>query len=148
MRSVLGLVDTEVYNTVIDAISAKNPEPVLRVVQDVLSRGLDLQEFIVGFEEHIRTLLFSSIPEVLDNPRIDLRTDAGGATKERAALFSEKTLLRMAEIVRKTENDLKWSVFPRFLVECTLLKLVYLDSTVEVEQLLEKFSEGPGRRPG
>jgi len=48
----------------------------------------------------------------------------------------------MAEIVRKTENDLKWSVFPRFLVELTLLKLVYLDSTVDVEQLLEKFSEG------
>ena len=147
VRSVLGLVDTEVYNTIIDAISAKNPEPVLRVVQDVLSRGLDLQEFIVGFEEHIRTLLFSSIPEVLDNPRIDLRTDAGGATKGRAALFSERTLLRMAEIVRKTENDLKWSVFPRFLVECTLLKLVYLDSTVEVEQLLEKFSEGQGTAP-
>ena len=48
---------------------------------------------------------------------------------------------------RKTENDLKWSVFPRFLLECTLLKLVYLDSTVEVEQLLEKFSEGQGTAP-
>jgi DNA polymerase III, subunit gamma and tau len=141
VRSVLGLVDTEVYNTMMDAISAKNPEPVLRVVQDILYRGFDLQEFIVGFEEYLRTLLFSSIPQVFDNPRIELRMDADGATRERAALFSEKTLLRMAEIVRKTENDLKWSVFPRFLVELTLLKLVYLDSTVEVEHLLETFKE-------
>ena len=142
VRSVLGLVDTEVYNTVMDAIAAKNPGPVLGVVQDMLYRGFDLQEFIVGFEEYIRTLLFSKMPQVFDNPRIDLHMEIGGAGNERASLFSEKTLLRMAEIVRKTENDLKWSVFPRFLVELTLLKLVYLDSTVDVEQLLEKFSEG------
>jgi DNA polymerase-3 subunit gamma/tau len=141
VRSVLGLVDTEVYNTIMDAVSAKNPEPVLRVIQDILFRGFDLQEFIVGFEDYIRTLLFSSIPQVIGNPRIDLRMDIDGVSKERGALFSEKTLLRMAEIVRKTENDLKWSVFPRFLVELTLLKLVYLDSTVEVEQLLETFRE-------
>jgi DNA polymerase-3 subunit gamma/tau len=141
VRSVLGLVDTEVYNTIMDAVSAKNPEPVLRVVQDMLYRGFDLQEFIVGFEDYVRTLLFSSVPQVFDNPRIDLFTGADGVGKERMALFSEKTLLRMAEILRKTENDLKWSVFPRFLVECTLLKLVYLDSTVEVEQLLETFRE-------
>lgn len=141
VRSVLGLVDTEVYNTIMEAITNKNPEPVLRVVQDVLYRGFDLQEFIVGFEEYLRVLLFSSIPQVFDNPRIDLGADAEGAIINRASMFSEKTLLRMAEIVRKTENDLKWSAFPRFVVEITLLKLVYLDSTVEVEQLLESFKD-------
>jgi hypothetical protein len=45
----------------------------------------------------------------------------------------------MAEIIRKTEQDLKWSAVPRCTVEIALLKLVYMDSTVSVEQLLETF---------
>jgi pyruvate/2-oxoglutarate dehydrogenase complex dihydrolipoamide acyltransferase (E2) component len=42
----------------------------------------------------------------------------------------------MAEIVRRTENELKWSAFPRFSVEIMLLKLVHLDETVSIESLL------------
>ena len=146
VRSILGLVDSDVYASIMDSISSKDPGPVLKVVQDILYRGFDLQEFIVGLEEYIRALLFAGIPGVLDNPRIDLRAetmDVGVKT----ARFSEKTLLRMAEIVRKTETELKWSVFPRFLVEITLLKLVYLDSTVSVEQLLRMVKEPLETRP-
>jgi DNA polymerase-3 subunit gamma/tau len=145
VRSILGLVDSDVYASIMDSISSKDPGPVLKVVQDILYRGFDLQEFIVGLEEYIRALLFAAIPHVLDNPRIDLRAetmDIGVKT----AQFSEKALLRMAEIVRKTETELKWSVFPRFLVEITLLKLVYLDSTVSVEQLL-RMVKGPLATP-
>jgi len=139
VRSVLGLVDAEVYDSILDAIKAKNPEPALHAIHDALLRGFDLQEFIVGFEEYLRTLLFSTIPQALDNPRIDLSTEAVHTWKERASGLSERTLLRMAEIIRKTEQDLKWSAFPRFTVEIALLKLVYMDSTVSVEQLLETF---------
>lgn len=140
VRSVLGLVDAEVYGSLMEAIKAKNPGPVLQAVQDVLYRGFDLQEFVVGFEEYLRTLLFSSIPHVLDNPHIDLSAEAIRAVTG-ALGFSERTLLRMAEIVRKAEQELKWSAFPRFSVEIALLKLVYLDSTVSIEMLLEAFKE-------
>ena len=141
VRSVLGLVDAEVYGSLMEAIKAKNPGPVLHAVQDVLYRGFDLQEFVVGFEEYLRTLLFSSIPQVLDNPHIDLSAEAMRAVTGQALGFSERTLLRMVEIVRKAEQELKWSAFPRFSVEIALLKLVYLDSTVSIETLLEAFKD-------
>jgi DNA polymerase-3 subunit gamma/tau len=141
VRSVLGLVDVEVYDVIIEAIKAKNPGPVLHAVQDALFRGIDLQELIIGFEEYLRTLLFSSIPHVLDNPRIELSAETNHNWNERASGLSERTLLRMAEIIRKAEQELKWSAFPRFTVEIALLKLVYMDSTVSVEQLLMAFKE-------
>jgi DNA polymerase III subunit gamma/tau len=144
VRQVLGLVDTEVYDTIMKAIKAKDPAPVLNAVQDMLFRGFDLHDFVVGFEEYLRTLLFAQIPGVFDNTRIELSDDSAGVWKERATGFSDHTVLRMAEIIRKAENEIKWSAFPRFSVEIALLKLVYMDSTVSVEKLLETFKQKGG----
>jgi DNA polymerase-3 subunit gamma/tau len=136
VRSALGIISNEIYDTLITAVSAKTPEPVLSAVEDILSRGFDLSEFTGGLLDYLRTMLFCRIPNVLDNPRIDLASGATEALKNHASTFSEGTLLRMAEIVRKTENELKWSSFPRFLVELMLLKLVHLDETISIEALL------------
>jgi DNA polymerase-3 subunit gamma/tau len=140
VRSVLGIIDTEVYATIVKAVGEKNPSPALSAVEDVLARGFDLHEFVVGFEEHLRTLLFCRIPGVLDNTRIAMPADGRGDLVKQAASFSEETLLRMAELVRRTEHDLKWSEFPRFIVELMLLKLVHMDDTVSIETLVKAIS--------
>jgi DNA polymerase III subunit gamma/tau len=146
VRVALGLVDVEVYDTIMEAIKAKNPGPVLTAIDDMLFHGFDLQEFIIGFEEYLRTLLFSNIPNVLEK-NLDCAIDPSRTQKFQALGFSEKTVLRMAEILRKSEHELKWTAFPRFSIELALLKLVYLDSTVSMEQLLESFQKKHGDAP-
>jgi DNA polymerase-3 subunit gamma/tau len=141
VRAALGIISNEIYDSILAAIAAKNPEPVLSVVEDILSRGFDLGEFIDGLLDYLRTMLFSRLPKVLDNPRIDLASGASDALRKHAAGFSEATLLRMAEIVRKAQNELKWSSFPRFSVEIMLLKLVHLDETVSIESLLSALGD-------
>jgi DNA polymerase III subunit gamma/tau len=148
VRSVLGIISTDIYDTVMKAVAEKNAQPVLSTVEDILSRGFDLHEFVLGLEDHLRTLLFSRIPSVMDNPRIDLPADASGSIAKTASAFSEATLLRMAELVRKTERDLRYSDFPRFLVELMLFKLVHLDSTVELEKLLQTLGGPMPSSPG
>ncbi|MBN1604309.1 MAG: DNA polymerase III subunit gamma/tau [Chitinispirillaceae bacterium] len=136
VRSVLGLVGMEVFEHVVDAIKAKDAAGVLKVVQDVLFQGFDLQEFILGLQEHIRNLLFARIPGALLSRGIELDAEAIEKLTSVAAHFSEGDLLRMSEIVRKAEQDLKWSAYPRFLVELMVLKLVFLDNTVSLESLM------------
>ncbi len=143
VRTVLGIIDTELYDTIMKAVAEKNPSPAVAAVEDLLSRGFDLREFVMGLEDHLRTLLFCRLPGVMNNPRIDLPADAAGAFAKRASAFSEETLLRMAELVRKTERDLRFSDFPRFLVELLLLKLVHLDDTVALSTLLESLGGAP-----
>jgi DNA polymerase III subunit gamma/tau len=141
VRTALGLVAVDVYESVMAAIKTKDPAPALKAVEEMLFHGFDLQEFIIGFEEYLRTLLFSSIPKALENQHFDYSLESVHLEKARALGFSEKTLLRMTEIIRKTEQELKWSAFPRFSVELALLKLVYMDSTVSVEQILETLGK-------
>jgi DNA polymerase-3 subunit gamma/tau len=136
VRSALGIISNEIYDTVMTAVAAKDPQPVLAAVEDILSRGFDLSEFTGGLLDYVRTMLFSRVPAIRDNPRIDLAPGAQEALTKHADAFPEATLLRMAEIIRKTENELKWSSFPRFLVELMLLKLVRMDETVSIETLL------------
>lgn len=141
VRSVLGLVDTDVYNTIIEAMASKTPSVVLQAVEDVLTRGFDLSEFLTGFQEYIRTLLFARLPGVFENQRITMPVDIIRNKTTQASEFTEGDLLRMSELLLKTEYDVKWSSYPRFLVETTLLKLLYMDSTVSIKQLLDSLQQ-------
>jgi DNA polymerase III subunit gamma/tau len=141
VRIALGLVDVEVYDAIMGAIKRKDAGPVLHAVEDMLFHGFDLQEFIVGFEEYVRNLLFSSLSKATEHPRLDSPIAPSGAEKAGTPAFPEKTLIRIAETIRKTEHELKWTSFPRFAVELALLRLVYMDDTLSVEQLLETIQK-------
>jgi DNA polymerase-3 subunit gamma/tau len=142
VRSVLGLVEIDVYYNLMEAINDRSPLPALNAVEDILSSGYDLIEFIVGFQEYLRLLLFARLPGVLKDQRLDLSEETMKKQTDQAAQFSEGDLLRMSEVLRKVESDLKWSTFPRFLVETALLKIVYMDSSVSVEQILSSLQSG------
>lgn len=136
-RSILGLVGMDVFERVMDAIAEKKPAITLGLVQEVLYQGFDLHELIIGMQEHLRNLLFARIPDALTCRGIDLEPETAARFAQSALRFSEGDLLRMTEIVRKAEQELKWSSFSRFLVEIMVLKLVYLDSTVTLEQMVK-----------
>jgi DNA polymerase III subunit gamma/tau len=142
VRKVLGLVGLDVFNTVMDAVASKNAAPALGAVQDVLYQGFDLQEFLLGLQEHIRNLLFARIPGAIEARGVEIEPEAAVELRKSAERFTEGDLLRMSEIVRKAENELKWSAFSRFHVEITILKLVFLDRTVSIDQLVELASRG------
>ncbi len=145
-RRVLGLVSREVYEQVMDAVAQKTPAAVLSIVREVLLQGFDLHEFVLGFEEHLRNLLFSRIGGSLEGLAVE--TESIADLQKSTARFSEGDLLRMMELVRRSEYDLKRSAFPRFAVEMALLKLVYLDSTVSLEQVLTLIGNEKEDRTG
>ncbi len=141
VRSVLGIVGIEVYREIISSIKNRDPIVPLKSVKEILYSGYDLHDFVLGFEDHIRNLLFARIPGALEVRGIDLDKEIIDLYAQDAKLFPETDLLRMAEMLKKTESELKWSAFPRFLVELMVLKLVYMDSTVSIEQLLKMAGE-------
>jgi DNA polymerase-3 subunit gamma/tau len=142
VRSVLGLVEHEIYTSLMDAVAEKQPGKVLSAVEDVLQKGYDLEEFLSGLEEHLRNLLFARIPGVLDSENRNPGAEITRRLIEQSGGFSEGDLLRMTEILRRAQSDLRWSSYPRFLVEITLLKMAYMDNTVSIEQLLLSLKGG------
>jgi DNA polymerase-3 subunit gamma/tau len=134
-RTVLGFVNVEIYERIMSAVAGKTPAPVLETVKQVLYDGYDLNEFVAGLEEYVRGLLFVRIGAGVRN--------ADGRTLPEGVRFTEGDLLRMMEIIRRTEKDLKWSAYPRFATELMLLKLVFLDSTVSLDRIISMIASGP-----
>jgi DNA polymerase-3 subunit gamma/tau len=143
VRNVLGLVGLDVFNIVMDAIATKTAAPALNAIQDVLYQGFDLQEFLLGLQEHIRNLLFARIPGALAARGVEIEDELAQQFIKSASRFSEGDLLRMSDILKRAEYDLKWSAFPRFHVEITILKLVFLDSTISIEELISMVGGMP-----
>ncbi|MDR0306259.1 MAG: DNA polymerase III subunit gamma/tau [Chitinispirillales bacterium] len=142
VRSVLGLVSTEIYRQLMKDIKEKNAGSALEAVQKVLFDGYDLHEFVMGLQEHIRNLLFARIPGALKARGLDLEDSETAVFAGESKEFAESDLLRMAEIAKKCEYELKWSAYPRFLAEVMVLKLLYLDSSASIEQLLKLAADG------
>jgi DNA polymerase-3 subunit gamma/tau len=145
-RMVMGLVPREVYSRVMDAVALKTPAAVLVIVREVLLEGFELHEFVLGFEQHLRDLLYSRLSGAIEGRAYEAETIE--ALKSSALRFSEGDLLRMMELVQQFERDLKRSVFPRFALELLLLKLVYLDSTVSLERVIALLGDEKEDRAG
>ncbi|MDR3013716.1 MAG: DNA polymerase III subunit gamma/tau [Chitinispirillales bacterium] len=144
VRSVLGLVGTDVYRGLMKDIREKNQSDALGSIQKALFDGYDLHEFIMGLQEYLRNLLFARIPGALEARGIDLEAEEAKKFADESKEFAETDLLRMAEIAKKVEMELKWSAYPQFLVEVMTLKFLYLDTSASIEQLLKFAAEKGG----
>jgi len=144
VRSVLGLVGTDTYRELMKDIKDKNQSAALELVQKTLFDGYELNELLEGLQEHLRNLLFAKIPGALETRGIDIEPEEAKALTQESQSFTEPDLIRMAEIVNRATQELKWSAYPQFLVELMVMKLLYLDTSVSIEQLLKLATEGGG----
>jgi DNA polymerase III subunit gamma/tau len=144
VRAVLGLVGTDTYRELMKNIKEKNQAAALEIVQKTLFEGYELNELIRGLQEHLRNLLFAKVPGALEAKGIEIEAAEAKAFTQESQSFTEPDLIRMAEIVNKIGQELKWSEYPQFSVELMVLKLLYLDSSASIEQLLKLAAEGGG----
>ncbi len=144
VRRVLGLVEEERYLELLDIFLERRPGDVFGFVEALLEEGYDMVEFHRGLVDTFRTLLrlrldgeatFQDLPEELKEP-----------LRARAQSFSPGDLLRMLAMATELEagGSLRRSGHPRLLLEMLLLRLSYLDRTVDLESLLRGLGgEGP-----
>jgi DNA polymerase-3 subunit gamma/tau len=143
----LGLVEQEVYFDLTKIILEKDSKKGLELLEDLIDSGIDLQEFVTGFLEHLRNLLVAKVGGKSEK-LFDLSEHYIERYRNKAENFSETDLLRMIRIVVDLGYTLKRTIEPRIHLEVSLLKLISMDSSVAIETLLERLgqagSEGGG----
>ena len=147
VRRVLGLVEEERYLELLDVLADGRHGDVFALVERLMDEGYDLVEFYHGLMDILRTVLRLRLsPDVA----LDVREDLRGAFSERAARFAPGDLVRMLSAAAELESNgsLRRSPNPRVLVEMLLLRLSYLDRTVDLEELLRAMGGAPSPRGG
>lgn len=150
VSAALGLVDIETLNATLQAIADQDSRELVRIVEQVVSRGYDLRNFCREMMVHIRALLVVKITG-FDPELVQLPESEADALNQLAAFFSEQDLLRFFSILTKTEQDIKNSAQPRFQLEVGLVKLAQArklflleDAIHRIEALESRVSGGSG----
>ena len=144
---VLGVVAEERYLEIFDIILERRHGAVFDFVEALIDEGYDLVEFYHGLTEKLRLLLRTAVdPE--GTPGV-MGAELRDAFAQRAAAFAPGDLVRMLAMCSSLEADgsLRRTGRPRVLVEVLLLRMSYLDRTVELEDVIQALGGAPARVP-
>jgi DNA polymerase-3 subunit gamma/tau len=134
VREVLHLVDEEVYFRMTELIASHDSKGGFMLADDVVMSGHDIQDFLVGLEEHFRNLL------VVRSTGESRLIEASEETRARYALeagrFPEGDLLRLLKLTADTMQAIKYSPQPRLKFEIALIAMIKMDSTILISDLL------------
>lgn len=147
VSAALGLVDIETLNKTLQAIADQDSQQLVRIVDEVVSRGNDLRNFCREMMVHIRALLVVKIAG-FDSELVQLPESEAGMLKQLSECFSEQDMLRFFSILTKTEQDIRNSSQPRFQLEVGLVKLAQARRLYLLEEALRRIEALESRLGG
>ncbi len=143
VRKVLGLVDSQIVSGLLDAVSRRDRNEALSVVDRVTASGMDLEEFFIGFIEGIRNLLVISVSA----GRTDWLDLTSGEIEELSAIaekFEIEDLLFIFRSMSRAHRELKGTSNPRYHIEAAVAEAASWESAVEIGELISRLESGEG----
>lgn len=149
----LNVVSTERMFDFMDAVEQHDASQGLELINELLQEGYDIQEYLVGLTEHLRNLYVAKNSDKMH--LVEASPDTKKRYRQAAKAFSEDDLLRMLHIVSEAQYKIKEAHQPKIQFEITLLKLIHMERTQnlnkllqELEQLKKKLSNRQGLNTG
>lgn len=121
----LNILDYDYFFKFVDTIHQQDTSQLLLYIEDVLSKGFELDTLLEGLSQHIRNLWVCIHPKTIE--LLEHSNDIKEKYKNQSKLYQESTYLNLLQILSDAENAIKYSRNKRLVVELALLKMVYLD---------------------
>ena len=113
----------------------------LHYIERLVNSGYDVVEFLQSLIEHLRNLLYANA--VQDNRLLETSDNYKEQYTQQSKDFSSDDLLRMIQVVSDTEFEIKRSPNPRVRLEMCMIKLIKMDNSVTINEVIERLSN-PG----
>ncbi|MFM8568036.1 MAG: DNA polymerase III subunit gamma/tau [Candidatus Kapaibacterium sp.] len=139
VTGALHLLDEEFFFAISDAMRDKNTAMMFGLVEQVISRGYDILECLSGLQMHFRNIL--SVVSTGTTNLIESSTAILGRYTETAARFRQADVLRIMNMISRTEQQIKYTAQPRAVFEVLLVSLASLDDIVDISELVHEIRE-------
>lgn len=141
VSNALHLIDLDFFFSLSEAVRTHDVTSMFTLSRQVISRGYDLQECLVGLLEHFRnilTVLTTGSTSLIEASETFLKRYAEEATQ-----FTRADVLRIMTMISQGEAVLRSNPpQPRIRFEFTLVQLAAMDSTVDLTTLLNNMGKG------
>ncbi len=145
-----GLVRSELFIELNEAIAARDSARALRLVDDLAGSGHSLDAFARGVVANFRNLMILKIDPDLA-PMVDLPPDQVETLVKQAEHFQEQDLLALIDRASRHFETIHRSTQPRILLEASLVEYCRFESRVLLADLarrLESLSVPAGGQAG
>jgi len=129
----LHILDYDYYFEITDNLLQENLSKALTVFNDILKKGFDGQNFIVGLAEHFRNLLISQDAETIN--LLEVSENVKSRYLEQSKLANKGFLLSALNISNQCDIYYKGSKNQRLHVEIALMKMAHLKSALKLKDI-------------
>jgi DNA polymerase-3 subunit gamma/tau len=136
---MLGIVDYEIFFRVTDCIKTKDIKTGLSLVEEIVTKGYDIREFLNGLIEHFRHILVAQVTN--STAMIELSDVYRKKYQSIKGNFNDNDLLRLIKIASDTETTIRWTQQPRLKLEVALINMIKMDSSVDISSLIGTIEE-------
>lgn len=128
----LNVLDYDYYFKITDAFAENRLPEIMVTFDDILKKGFDAHNFLIGLGEHLRNLLVSKDEQTI------VLLEISDNLKQRYAAQSQKCsltfLLKALALISKTDVNYKSAKNQRLLVEMALMQLTFLTASADAEK--------------
>ena len=140
VRAALGTADRAFLFSFADALAHKDAAEALRLIEELMRGGRDVQVFLKDVSAHLRLLMAA----MLCGPGEALPGASGENMRryaDQAKQFSQQRLLRVLDLCMRAEADTRWAASARSVLEVFALRACDQPEDRDIEALLERVTE-------
>ncbi len=136
--AALGLVSAATLGMFAESVAKQDTSTILRLIEEISSRGYDLRNFTRELMAYFRHLLVikSGVDDRDTIGVADLEVDR---LKRLSQHFSEEDLVRCFHLLADTEKEIKDSPHPRFQLEIGMVKLTHIARLRTLDELIGRL---------
>ena len=135
----LHILDYDYYFQVVDSLLSQNHTQPLLLFDDVLKKGFDGQNFIVGLAEHFRNLLVSQDARTVQ--LMEVPDSVKKSYAEQAKACPPQLLLTWLNLASQADIHYKASKNQRLTVELALMKMAHVSHLISAQSLNQATGE-------
>lgn len=139
LLQALNVVGTDRLFQFMECVKNHDADEGLELINTLLQEGYDIQEYLIGLTEHLRNLYIAQ-----ESSKLYLVEESEETKKkyqQTATDFSRDDLMRMLHIISEAQIKLKDTSQPRIQFEITLLKLIHMERSEQLSELLSGLQE-------
>lgn len=145
--ALLGLIDRELLLAASRGIAECDSLALLELVDRLSDYGADYRNFTRELLLHLREILLVKLAPDASPLLAPMVPEERERMRPLAAILSEEDLLRMFEVLTRTESDLRWAQDPRVTLELALLKMAQMRRLMPMAELVARVENLAAGKP-
>lgn len=135
LLQALNVVGSDRLFQFMNCVKENDADQGLELINTLLQEGYDIQEFLIGLTEHLRNLYIAHHSKQMY--LVEASEETKTRYKNTATDFSRDDLMRMLHLISEAQIKIKDANQPRIQFEITLLKLIHMERSENLQKLLK-----------